>query len=184
MGGPVWKKINVLGSREVNGLDVAGYGQSGPEKSWTVPSLMYAAEIITIWFASWIFGRIVSLQPDTDIQKLLSNGTWIRISEMLLSIFRGFRLLEKVAHCTIIHLLSSEASFQPSVPWLPVCLWCNICSIVQSHSHSNQCWTWSGFRIAIQPDSAIQNRIRIGLDFEKNSTGSDMDIQTALITAV
>jgi len=30
-----------------------------------------------------------------------------------------------------------------------------------------QCWTWSGFRIAIQPDSAIQNRIRIGLDFEK-----------------
>jgi len=24
--------------------------------------------------------------------------------------------LEKVAHCTIIHLLSSEASFQPSVP--------------------------------------------------------------------
>jgi len=28
-----------------------------------------------------------------------------------------------------------------------------------------QCWTWSGFRIAIQPDSALQNRI--GLDFEK-----------------
>jgi len=47
-----------------------------------------------------------------------------------------------------------------------------------------QCWTWSGFRIAIQPDSAIQNRIQIGLDLEKNSTGSDMDIQTALITAV
>jgi len=47
-----------------------------------------------------------------------------------------------------------------------------------------QCWTWSGFRIAIQPDSAIQKRIRIGLDSEKNSSGSDMDIQTALITAV
>jgi len=25
----------------------------------------------------------------------------------------------------------------------------------------------TGFRIAIQPDSAIQNRIQIGLDFEK-----------------
>ena len=46
-----------------------------------------------------------------------------------------------------------------------------------------QCWTWSGFRIAIQPDSAIQNRIRIGLDFKKNLSRSDMDIQTALITA-
>jgi len=57
-------------------------------------------------------------QPDKDIQKLLSNGNWIRIqiSETLLSLFRGFRLLEKVAHCTIIHLLSSEASFQPSAP--------------------------------------------------------------------
>ena len=31
-----------------------------------------------------------------------------------------------------------------------------------------QCWTWSGFRITIQPDSAIQGRIRIRLDFEKN----------------
>jgi len=38
------------------------------------------------------------------------------------------------------------------------------------------------YRIAIQPDSAIQNRTRIGLDFENISTGSD--IQTALITAV
>jgi len=47
-----------------------------------------------------------------------------------------------------------------------------------------QCWTWSGLQIAIQPDSALQNQIRIGLDFEKNSTRSDMDIQTALITAV
>jgi len=67
--------------------------------------------MITIRFAGWISGRIVSLQPDTDIQKLLSNGnrTRNRISETLLSIFRGLRLLEKVAHCTIIHLLSSEA---------------------------------------------------------------------------
>ena len=38
MGEPIWKK-NVLGPWEVNGLDVAGYGWSGPEKSWTVPSL-------------------------------------------------------------------------------------------------------------------------------------------------
>jgi len=30
----------------------------------------------------------------------------------------------------------------------------------------HQCWTWSGFRIAIQPDFAIQNWHRIGLYFE------------------
>jgi len=39
MGGPVWKRINVIGPRLVNGLNVASYGRSGPEKSWTVPSL-------------------------------------------------------------------------------------------------------------------------------------------------
>jgi len=64
-------------------------------------------EMITIRFAGWISGRIVSLQPDTDIQKLLSTRNRIRISETLFSIFRGFRLLEKVAHCTIIYLVSS-----------------------------------------------------------------------------
>jgi len=54
--------------------------------------------MITIRFAGWISGRIVSLQPDTDIQKLLSNGNriLIRISETLLSIFLGFRLFEKL----------------------------------------------------------------------------------------
>jgi len=35
-----------------------------------------------------------------------------------------------------------------------------------------------------KPDSAIQDRNRIGLDFEKDSTGSDMDIRTTFITAV
>jgi len=39
MGGPVWKRINVVGPWAVNGLNVAGYGRSGPEKPWTVPSL-------------------------------------------------------------------------------------------------------------------------------------------------
>jgi len=54
--------------------------------------------MITIRFAGWISGRIVSLQPDADIQKLLSNGNRIRIriSETLLAIFLGFRLLEKL----------------------------------------------------------------------------------------
>ena len=80
--------------------------------------LCYVPEMITIRFAGWISGRIVSLQPDKDIQKLLSNGNRIRIriSGTLLSILRGFRLLEKVAHCAIIHLLSLEASFQPFAP--------------------------------------------------------------------
>jgi len=52
------------------------------------------AEMITIRFAGWISGRIVSLQQDKDFQKLLSNGNRIRnrISETILSIFRGFGL--------------------------------------------------------------------------------------------
>jgi len=70
---------------------------------------MMEAEMITIRFAGWISGRIVSLQPHKDIRKRLSNVNRIRnrISETLLvlSIFRGFRFLEKVAYCTIIHLL-------------------------------------------------------------------------------
>jgi len=36
----------------------------------------------------------------------------------------------------------------------------------------------------IQPDFAIQNRMQIGMVFEKNSSGSDMDFETELITAV
>jgi len=49
-------------------------------------SEMSTAEIITVGFTGWISGRIVSLQPDTDIQKLLSKGNRkrIRISETLL----------------------------------------------------------------------------------------------------
>jgi len=86
-------------------------------------------EMITIRFPACISGRIVSLQADQDIQKLHSNGNRIRIFETLLSIFRGLRLLEKVSHCTIIHLLFSEASFLPSVPWLQVCPWFNLCTV-------------------------------------------------------
>jgi len=56
------------------------------------------------------FGRIVSLQPDTDIQNVLWNRNRIRISETFLLIILEFRLMENVAHCTIIHLLSSFRS--------------------------------------------------------------------------
>jgi len=45
MGVPVWKRINVVGPRAVNGLNVAGYGRSGLEKSWTVPSLTQTATL-------------------------------------------------------------------------------------------------------------------------------------------
>jgi len=50
----------------------------------------WAPEMIIIRVAGWISGRIVSLQPDPDIQKLLSNKNRmrIRISETLLSMFR------------------------------------------------------------------------------------------------
>jgi len=44
-------------------------------------------------------------EPDTDPD--IRNA---------LSIFREFKLVEKVARCTIIHSLFSEAYFQPSVP--------------------------------------------------------------------
>jgi len=46
---------------------------------------MCVAEMIIIRVAGWISGRIVSLQPDKDAQKLLSNGNRIRtrISETL-----------------------------------------------------------------------------------------------------
>jgi len=78
------------------------------------------SEMIIIRFADWISGRKVPAFKRNRIQ--------IWISETLLSMFPRFRLLEKVAHCTIIHSLSSEASFQPSVPWLRVCLWLNLCT--------------------------------------------------------
>jgi len=95
--------------------------------------LWCTAEMITIWFASWIYGRIVSLQPDTNIQNLLWNGNRIRIriSETLLLIFGGFRLLEKVAHCTIIHLLSSFRSI-----FSAICAMTPSLSMVYSLYHS------------------------------------------------
>jgi len=59
----------------------------------------------------------------------------------------------------------------------------NSCNLVTS-SEVILVLNTAGCRTAIQLDSAIQNRTRIGLDFEKTSTGSDLDNQTALITAV
>ena len=81
------------------------------------------AEMITIRFTGWISGRIVSFK------RIRISKNWF-LSETLLSIYRGFRVLEKVTHCTIIHLLSSEAFFQPSVSRVRVCLWCNLCTVV------------------------------------------------------
>jgi len=83
------------------------------KKSWQHCCIHCVPEMITIRFAGWISGRIVSLQPDTDIQKLLSNGNriWNRVSDTVLSMFRGFRLLEKVAHCTIIVAMTMAQSF-------------------------------------------------------------------------
>jgi len=49
----------------------------------------FVPEMITIRFAGWISGRIVSLQPDTDIPKLLSNvnRVWIRIAQSFIYYF-------------------------------------------------------------------------------------------------
>jgi len=104
-----------VAKRFQNSQDFRNLATNSPK--WQ-PCAGLLAEMITIRFAGWISGRIVCLQADTDIQKLLSYGNRLRnrIFETVLSIFRGFRFLEKVSHCTIIHTLSSEASFQPSVP--------------------------------------------------------------------
>jgi len=48
MGGPVWKRTNVVGPRAVNGLNVASYGRSGAEKSWTAPSLTTTTDIVML----------------------------------------------------------------------------------------------------------------------------------------
>jgi len=51
MGGPVWKRVNVVGPRAVNRMNPAGYGRFGPEESWTVPSLFgkeFAAEGVAV----------------------------------------------------------------------------------------------------------------------------------------
>ena len=48
---------------------------------------------------------VLKREPDTDPD----------IRNAFVDIFR-IQTSGKVAHCTIIHLLSSEASFQPSVP--------------------------------------------------------------------
>jgi len=103
------------------------YSSALPRMMW------YESEMITIWFAGWISGRIVSLQPDTDIQNLLwnRNRIRIRISETLLLIFQRFRLLENVAHCTIIRLLSSFRSI-----FSAICAMTPSLSMVYSLYHS------------------------------------------------
>ena len=106
---------------------------SQKSKSFPFFIIGFLPEMITIRFAGWISGRIVSLQPDKDIQNLLWNGNQIRIriSETLLLIFRGFRLLEKVAHCTIIHFLSSFRSI-----FSAICAMTPSLSMVYSLYHS------------------------------------------------
>ena len=48
----------------------------------------FRAEMIAIRLAGWISSRIMSLQPDTDIQKLLSNGSRILLSNGNRSCYR------------------------------------------------------------------------------------------------
>ena len=114
--------------RRAGGLE----GHVAKWKIWIFRGLP-AAEMITIRFAGTISSRIVSLQPDRDIQNLLWNGNRIRIqiSETLLLIFRWFRLLEKFAHCTVIHLLSSFRSI-----FSAICSMTPSLSMVYSLHHS------------------------------------------------
>jgi len=64
MGGPVWKRINVVDPRAVNGLNVAGYGLSGPEKSCILPSLVlfFVITCETIGTLDWmLFAKCTGL---------------------------------------------------------------------------------------------------------------------------
>jgi len=75
---------------------------------------------------------IVSLQPDTDIQKLLSNGNRIRIriSERQFSILWGSDCQKKLHTArSFIFLVSSEVALQLSVPWFQLCLFCDVISV-------------------------------------------------------
>jgi len=67
-----------------------------------------------------------------------------------------FDLLEKVAHCTIIYLLSSEASFQLSVP----CIRIHLCIISDTVLDS--------FRIRLVWFQPKQDSDRIRMSFFKN----------------
>ena len=99
----------------------------------SAPSLV-RTQMITIRFPGWISGRIVSLQQDTGIRKLLSNGNRIRIriSETLLSIFQGFRLWKKlhIAQSFIRYLQKHLFSLLRHDSESVICLWCNLCTVV------------------------------------------------------
>jgi len=75
------------------------------------------SEMTAIRFAGWISGRIVSLQPDPVSKNCFQMGTGYGSGypKRFYRYFNDSDFLEKVARCTIIHSLFSEASFQPSV---------------------------------------------------------------------
>ena len=62
----------ILQFRTGSGLDGISK-KSLPDRIW-----ISKPEMIIIRFAGWTFGRIVTSQPDTNIQKPLSNGNRIR----------------------------------------------------------------------------------------------------------
>jgi len=80
----------------------------------------YLVETISIRFVGWIFGRKVSFHSKNCFQAGTAYTDKDILSDTFYVMFWGFRLgnkilvtynfLEKVAHCTIIYLLSSEAS--------------------------------------------------------------------------
>jgi len=86
-------------------------------------SVLRVVHILDFFTDLWIGGLLNIGGPGCSPVSTLLNPplrTWR--SETFFSIFWGFIHLEKVARCTIIHLLFSEASFQPSVRFLRACL--------------------------------------------------------------
>jgi len=83
-----------------------------------VPKSHSGPEMISIRFVGWISVRIVSLQPDTDIKKLLSNGNrlQIRMTELLLSVFRGLSCtLHNHSFIIFRSIFSSFCAMTPSL---------------------------------------------------------------------
>jgi len=57
---------------EIFGLNVAGYGRSGPEKSWTLPSLVYGYGNFAIGLDPKFFQKL-HIQAASNSFKLLTS---------------------------------------------------------------------------------------------------------------
>ena len=130
--GPVRARKLQFGRTGQSGQFHVSSGRVGLQKCWPVPSLPQRSALDRIWFGldrdynrddHYLVGRLDIRQdcefatgygyPKTAFKR--ESDTEPNIRNAFIDIF-SIQTFEKVAHCTIIHLLSSVASFKPSVP--------------------------------------------------------------------